>query len=371
MQSKHKKTILNLLLYAVGILLVCILGPRLIRFFSPFVIGGIVAWIANPLVRFFEKRLKIVRKHGSWLVIVCVLALVITVCYFTVAWVVREGIAFAKSIPELYASSAETFAQIGQKLSGIFSRLSPELGAAITDFFGNIDTYVGELVSTIGMPALSIVGDVTKNIPNLLVMTIFMFLAAYFFIADKERISVLTKKLLPQSVLDRVEWIKTMFSKAVGGYFVAQFKIMGVIAAVLLIGFLILGVDYAVLWAVLIALLDFFPFLGTGTAIWPWAAFQVVSGNYAMAAGLMVIYVICLLLHQLLQPKFVGDTVGMDSLTTLLCMFIGYRFGGVLGMILAVPIGIILLNLFKAGAFDKLLADVKALIQDFNAYRKN
>lgn len=371
MQSKHIKTILNLTLYAVGLLLVCILGPRLIRFFLPFVIGGIVAWIANPLVRFFEKKLKIVRKHGSWLVIVCVLALVITACYFAVAWLVREAIGFAESIPGLYASSAETFGKIGTQLSGVFSRLSPELGSAITDFFANLDSYAGELMGKIGMPALSLVGDVTKNIPNLLVMTIFMFLAAYFFVADKERILAIARKVLSQSLLDRVEWMKELFSRAVGGYFVAQFKIMGVIAAVLLVGFLILGVDHAVLWAILIALLDFFPFLGTGTAIWPWAAFQVVSGNYGMAAGLMVIYVICLLLHQLLQPKFVGDTVGMDSLTTLFCMFIGYRFGGVLGMILAVPVGIILLNLYKAGAFDKILSDVKALIRDFNAYRKS
>lgn len=371
MQSKHIKTILNLMLYAVGILAICILGPKILSFFWPLVIGWIVAWIANPLVRFFEKKLKIVRKHGSWLVIVSVLALVIAACYAVIAWLVREAMAFVQSLPGTYSATAEVFGKLGKDISALFGKMSPELGAKTTEFFANIDSYAGELIGQLGMPTLSIVGDITKNIPNLLVMTIFLFLAAYFFVADKERISAGLKKILPQSFLEHVSWVKKMFSQAVGGYFVAQFKIMGVIAAILLVGFLILGVNHAVLWAILIAFLDFFPFLGTGTAIWPWAAFQVVSGNYGMAAGLMVIYFICLLVHQLLQPKFVGDTVGLDSLTTLFCMFIGYRLGGVIGMIIAVPIGIIIRNLCKAGAFDKILGDVKALIRDFNTYRKS
>lgn len=371
MQSKHVKTILNLILYAAGIFLICVFGPKLLRFFAPLVIGGIFAWIANPLVRFFEKKLKIVRKHGSWLVIVCVLGLVIAACYLAVSWIVREATAFIDSIPGLYASMAAVMEDLGKNTSSVVAGISPALGEKVTEIFVNLDTYAGELIGQLGMPTLGVVGDITKNIPNLLVMTIFVFLSAYFFVADKEKLSILSKKILPKAFWDRMDWVKKMFSQAVGGYFLAQFKIMGVIAAILLVGFLILGVDYAVLWAILISLLDFFPFLGTGTAIWPWAVFQVLSGNYMMAAGLMVIYIICLLVHQLLQPKFVGDTVGMDSLTTLVWMFIGYRVSGVLGMILAVPVGIIVQNLYKAGAFDKILGDIRSLIHDFNRYRKS
>lgn len=371
MQSKHVKTVINLIVYVMGVLLLCIFGPKLLKFFMPFVIGWIVAWIANPLVKFFEKRLKIVRKHGTWLVIVGVLALVITGCYFIFAWLIQEGVAFVKSIPEAYSAIVEGFRAIGNNLSGLFAKLPPNMESGITEFFVNIDTYIGELVGSLGMPTLSAAGGIAKNIPNLLVQSIFMLLSAYFFIADKEKISMEIHRIVPQSVLDHVAWVKRMFSKAVGGYFKAQFKIMGVIAVILWLGFLILGVDYTILWALLISLLDFLPFLGTGTAIWPWAAFQLLTGDYYMAVGLMVIYLICLLVHQLLQPKFVGDTVGMDSMTTLFFMFIGYRISSVFGMIIAVPIGIIIVNLYKAGAFDKIIGDVRELITDFNQYRNS
>lgn len=344
MQSKHVKTILNLLIYVIGILLICLLLPKLLRFFMPFVIGWVIALIANPLVKFFEKRLKIVRKHGTWLVIVGVLAAVIGVCYAVISWLVREGVAFVEHLPEIYDAVTKGLHEIGVDASS--------------------------LTESISFPSLSVATDAVSNLPNLLVQAIFMFLAAYFFIADKEKISAGFHKILPDSLIERWDWMKQMFSKAVGGYFVAQFKIMGVIAAILFVGFLILDVEYATLLALIIAFLDFIPFLGTGTAIWPWAAFQLATGDYYMAIGLMIIYLICLLVHQLLQPKFVGDTVGMDPLTTLIFMFIGYRISGVFGMIIAVPIGIILINLFKAGAFDKMIEDMKSLIEDFNEYRK-
>ncbi len=311
----------------------------------PFVIGGVIALIANPLVKFFEKRLKIVRKHGTWLVIVGVLVLVIAICYLALSWLVREGVAFVAHLPEIYAAISEGLQEIGVEASF--------------------------LTENISFPTLSVATDAVSNLPNLLVQAIFMFLAAYFFIADKEKISAGLNKIVPDSLVERWDWTKKIFSKAVGGYFVAQFKIMGVIAVLLFVGFLILDVEYATLLALIIAFLDFIPFLGTGTAIWPWAAFQLATGDYYMAIGLMIIYLICLLVHQLLQPKFVGDTVGMDPLTTLIFMFIGYRISGVLGMIIAVPIGIILINLQKAGAFDKMIGDVKSLIADLNEYRKN
>lgn len=371
MSSKHIKTILNLLTYIIGLLLTVFFLPKLLRFFLPFVIGWIISMIANPLVKFFEKRLKIIRKHGSWVVIIGTLALVVGACYLIISWFAGEAARFVRALPEMYSAMLAGFHDIELNLSSFMQKFSPAFQKNLSDIFANIDTYTGNLIGTLGMPTLSFAGDIVSHLPNILVQAIFMFLSAYFFIADKETISAKIKNLIPHSLTDHIIWIKSIFSRAVFGYFKAQFKIMGVIAAILFIGFMILGIDYALLWAILIAILDFIPFLGTGTAIWPWAAFQLLTGDFYMAIGLMVIYVICLLVHQLLQPKFVGDTVGMDPLTTLVCMFIGYRFSNVIGMIIAIPIGIIIINLNKAGAFDKIIHDVKELVEDFNIYRKN
>ena len=114
--------------------------------------------------------------------------------------------------------------------------------------------------------------------------------------------------------------------------------------------------------ALLIAFLDFLPFFGTGTAMIPWAVYEFFMGDYKITVSLVVIYVVTQVVRQLLQPKLVGDSVGLNPLVTLLLLYIGYRMGGVLWMILAVPIGMVLINMCQAGAFDYIFDDVRILI---------
>ena len=89
-----------------------------------------------------------------------------------------------------------------------------------------------------------------------------------------------------------------------------------------------------------------------------------------MAVGMIVLYVVSLVVHQIVQPKLIGDSVGLDPFASLLFMFIGYRVGSVVGMILAIPIGMILINLYEAGAFDTLVWCVREVVNDFNNFRK-
>ncbi len=155
-----------------------------------------------------------------------------------------------------------------------------------------------------------------------------------------------------------------------GGYFKAQFKIECWIYILLVIGLMILGVDYAFLVAFGIAVLDFLPVFGTGTVMVPWAVIELLSENYRMMFGLIAIWLIGQLVRQVIQPKIVGDSIGMDAIPTLFLLYIGYRVAGVLGMILAVPIGIILVNLYEEGAFDTTRQSLRILVAGFNHFRR-
>ena len=85
-------------------------------------------------------------------------------------------------------------------------------------------------------------------------------------------------------------------------------------------------------------------------------------GDYKRAVVLVVIYAITQIVRQLIQPNLVGDSVGLNPLVTLLLIYIGYRIGGVIWMILAVPVGMVLINMCQAGAFDYIFDDIKILI---------
>ena len=170
------------------------------------------------------------------------------------------------------------------------------------------------------------------------------------------------KKIAPESVEKRMTLVMDNLRYALGGYFKAQFKIMGVVFLILVVGFAVLGIRYFVLVAFLISFLDFLPFFGTGTAMIPWGIYKFLMGDYKTAIILVVLYAITQIIRQLLQPKLVGDSVGMNPLVTLLLLYVGYRLGSVFGMILSVPIGMVLINMLQAGAFDYILDDVWILV---------
>ena len=237
--------------------------------------------------------------------------------------------------------------------------------------WGNtLSNYLSEVVAAIGAPTVEAAGSVARNIPNAFVMFVVTMLSAYFFIADRERIMGFVRQVMPKSVMQHCDRIYAQIKKLIGGYFAAQFKIMGIVALILFVGFLFLRVRYAILFAFLIAFLDFLPFFGTGTALIPWAVVLFLAGDYGTAIGLVIIYLVSQVVRQVIQPKIVGDSMGLDPLATLFFMYVGFKIKGIAGMILAVPAGVILIELFHAGVFLPLTDGIKEIITDINEYRK-
>ncbi len=365
------KILLNILIPAAGILLVCLLGPWLLRFFMPFVIGWIIAMIANPLVRFLEKHMKIVRRHSSVVIVVLVLALVIGVLYLVCSRLFWETAGLIRDLPGMVESLKEELADAASSLSRFVNVLPQSVRDWLTRLNDNLDSAVGQLLQSIASPTMTAAGNVARAVPGALVYAIVTILSSYFFIVERDQILSAMRRFIPAPVWEYFEFLKNDMLKLLGGYFLAQFRIMFVVAVILAIGFLILGVNYSVIWAVLIALLDFLPLFGTGTALFPWAVVKLLSGEWPFAAGLVFLYILTQVVRQIIQPKIVGDSLGVPPLATLFLLYLGFKVRGISGMILAVPLGIIAVNLYEYGAFDSLVENVKLLAEEINRFRKS
>lgn len=373
MNSSRKRTYLKVFLnlgISLCILLVCVfLLPRIIIWFMPFVTGWIIALIASPLVHFFEKRLKIRRKAGTAFVIISVIALVILAGYLIGAQLVEQIAEFIGDVPKLWETAQEDFAQIGEKLSVALKYLPSELQLTINSITGNVQEYFGGIMESISEPTITALGNFVGSLPNIVISVIMSLLFAYFYVADKGYLSGLLEKAIPDSVLVRLQMIKRGLTKAVGGYFKAQLKIEVWMYLLLGIGFSILQVKYAFLIAIGVAILDLLPFFGTGTVLIPWAIIKFLSADYKMVIGLLIIWGVGQLARQLIQPKIVGDSVGLAPIPTIILLFVGYRVAGVIGMIIAVPIGIIILNLYEEGVFDTTINSLKILYAGISNFR--
>ncbi len=358
-----RRNLLNIGIFAAEILLLAIAGPALVRFFLPVIIGWLIAQLANPLVHFLEKHLHIVRKHSSFGVIFGAIFLIVASCYYAALWIWQEAGELVQRLPVYYQALVQGLDKIAENLQSVADRMPLETREKIADFTEHFTDYLGRIVSSLGGGTVEAAGNAAKNIPSLLISFIFSLLFAYFFIAQRERVHRILRHVIPEQTREGLRMVWGNLKYAVGGYFRAQFKIMGVVGLILAAGFLFMQIDYAVLLAALIALMDFLPMLGTGTALLPWALFCALSDALPRAAGLLVLYVVTQLTRQLIQPKIMGDSIGVDTLTTLFLLFVGYRVSGLLGMILAVPAGLIVLQLYEAGAFEHMMKNVRELME--------
>lgn len=366
----YKKIAIDLLLTITIVLLLIFVAPKLIAFFLPFVIGYAIALIANPVVKFLEKRLKIVRRHGSAIVIVVVLALIIGALYLVISVLLREIISFITDLPNLYDNINLQIKEVQNNLQGVYRAFPMGIQKFIDNLGNNIGEYVTTFIQKIELPSISDAGIFVKNAADFLFAMIITIMSSYFFIAEKERMSTQLKKALPESWTDKIKMIVDNFKLAFGGYLKAQLKIMLIMTIILFVGFEIMNIGYSLLLALVVAFLDFLPFFGTGAVLWPWAVVELVTGNYISAVGLIIIYLICQVVRQILQPKLVGDSIGISALETLVFMYIGYKLKGIIGIIIGIPIGMVLVNFYKSGAFDGIIEDIRYISRDIVKLRK-
>lgn len=199
------------------------------------------------------------------------------------------------------------------------------------------------------MNILTGLSEFVTGIPALVVKVIVMVVASFYMTADYDRIMAAAGKYLPEKVKRTVRTVKEHGGNTLKAYLKSYFLLFLITFAELAAGLWLLRIPYAPLIALAIAVFDILPVLGTGGILLPWTAVLLVMGNYPMAAGILVLYIVIVIVRNTLEPKIVGKQVGLHPLVTLVAMFTGLQLGGLPGIILA-PMGVVILvNMGKSG----------------------
>lgn len=369
----YLKAITNIVIYIISIALVIVVLPWAINFFLPFIIGWIISLIANPVVKFFEEKIKFKRKAMSAIMIVLIIALIILAGYALISLFVTQGIGFVQSMPEKWAIwktnldfwSKSINNSMPEKMRDSLSSLGTKLEEQISHFISSMGAN-----SEFATSALSTVTSKLGSIATIIIGIIMCVLSAYLFTAEHNNIVAGFEKYAPKALYMKVEAAYRGLKKAVSGYIKAQLKIEFWVYIITLIGLIIVNVDYSVIIAFLVAILDILPFFGAGLIMVPWGIYHILNAHYFLGIGLLVTWAIGQLVRQLIQPKLIGDSVGLPPIPTLFSLFIGYKVLGVFGMVIAVPIAMILISLYEEGVFTTLVSSLVIIRRGIADFRK-
>ena len=192
-----------------------------------------------------------------------------------------------------------------------------------------------------GIPAALM--SLLAALPGILVFTLVMIVAAFYLGNDVSSVNAFIARQLPASSRHYLFEAKAKLAEAGVKYVKAYLLLLLITFIQLLIGFLCLKLPYALTLAALIALIDILPILGVGTVLIPWAAVLLIRGEIYTGIGLLILFAVIAVVRQIIEPKIVGDSIGLPPLATLIVMYAGYHFMGFAGLFVF-PLAMILLK---------------------------
>lgn len=361
---------LRILIVAV-ILLICIkFGNVLMSFFLPFILAYFVsAMFLMPVIRKLSGKFEHFRRFWAIVFVVFIMAIaaliLMGICYYLITQIsdmVRNWEYYRNSLDDL----AKTLSEL------ISSRTSLTYDTVLNYIYSLADKVVEWVTNDLpGLAAPTLVDGISSYAPtvgNFFLGFLFFLMATYFICADYPIIRNKLKSAVPESMRPHISQIKKAAGSAAFGYVRAQFIVSGLVSLIAFTVFLIIGQNYASLFAILVGLVDFIPLLGSGAILIPWTVMLVITGNYIKAIVLCALTVALFLFRRIVEPKIVGDQTGLHPLVSLISLYIGIKFGGILGMIMAPILCMIFIGLYNVGFFKPTMDDIKLLIARASAY---
>lgn len=372
--KKYSKYFLMLALIIVVVLFLRIL-PLAVKLFLPFIIAWVVSLMASPLVSFLKNKLHLPYRIGaaiSVLLLLTLLALLIMLLISGITgasgYITENWESMVESISEYINSAYRGLIRWSDSLPFDFmevlekelnkssirptfktTSLSRDIEKISSDFMAELTSWLLPFAGNVATGTISVV----KSLPTVIIFIVMLILSTYFFTAGKGKFTLWYNKNTSDNFREKMHVIKTECFGALLGMLKAQFILALITATELFIGFMVMGIDNALILALVIAIVDLLPILGVGTVLIPWAIINLLAGgSLYISIGMTVLYLICLSVRNILQPKIMGESIGISSLASLISIWVGYKIYGFIGMLIMPVIVTLIYKFYEVGLFD-------------------
>ncbi len=323
------------------IILLLIAGYFLIPISIPFIIALITALILDPAVRFIQRRFKINRKGSVIIVFILFLFLIGFAGTFIVTKAVSQVINFAENVPtyinqvnKIYENWEQSFKQYAKDLPPEFIK---QVSASVEDHLTALNTTVKEKIT------IDNLAQMFAKVPQYLISFLVYLIGLFLFMLELPIIKAKLYNLFTEETAEKVSLMNARLSSVILGFFKAQFLLSIIIFLSSLAGLLIIAPDVALIMALIIWIVDLIPIIGSIIILGPWSLFMFLSGNTVMGVKLAILAIILLAIRRIVEPKVMGQQIGLSPLATLIAMFLGLKLFGVFGFIIG-PLLVIAFN---------------------------
>lgn len=307
----------------------------LLPLLSPFLLGALLALAAEPMVGFLCRRLHMPRVVSTAISVSMAFCFLAMLLLMLCAFALRQLKNLAGILPDLETAARTGLALVQTRLLDLAALAPKGIRPLLEDNVRTLLADSGNLLGKLTAWLLGLAGSILAHVPDSALGLGTAILSAFLISAKLPQIRKWLLRRIPRQQLRSALETARRMRKVLGRWLLAQGKLMSITFAIVAAGLTLLRIPSGILWAVLVALVDALPILGTGTVLVPWSVVSFLQGDTPRALGILGIYITAALIRSMLEPKLLGKHLGLDPLVTLIALYIGYRLWGVGGMILA------------------------------------
>jgi len=310
---------------------------------SPFLFAFIVAYIIRKPANFVATKLKIPYKIVA-ILLVLIFYLIIGLLLVIIGVKLFSTILdLIYKLPSIYYSHILPSLELSfNKIEDLILQVDPTYLESVNDIFNQTVRGLGQSITSISMKAVTFLSVKASSLPALFVRILITLISTFFIASDYEKLSKFMFRQLSGKtkavVLNIKDYIINTLFVVVRSYIL----IMSITFVELSIGLSIIRIENAIFIAAIVAIVDILPVLGTGTVMIPWAVITAIQGNVPRAVSLLILYLIITVIRNIVEPRFIGKQMGLHPIVSLMCMFIGAKLFGAIGLF-GMPIAVSLL----------------------------
>ncbi|MBQ4354158.1 MAG: sporulation integral membrane protein YtvI [Clostridia bacterium] len=348
--DKQLKFLISIAYYGILIAGVYLFIRFLVPPLTPFLLGFAVAWLLRRPAMFLADKLHIpkkLRKVPSLLLTVAFYILVIGIFFFLGAQIGSVLGEFLPRLPDLVKN--QILPLINRSVEIVREFLAQyDIAAAeqIDTWFRDLSSEIVAIITSFSTSAVKFISSIAAGMPSLILKIVLTVISTFYFSLDFDRITAFLRSLLPQKGQEMLHSLKEKAHKSLGVFIRSYILVFLMTCAELSLGFYILKIPYALLLGIVVAVVDILPVLGTGLVLLPWSLVCLIIGNYFLGIGILLLYIIITVIRNIVEPKLVGNQIGLHPLATLISMFVGLQLFGLLGLFLF-PVTLSILVQFK------------------------
>lgn len=301
----------------------------------PFLLAAALAAALEPLIDLMQRRLRFRRGFSAAVLTLFLLFLLGGFLSLLLGTLWREAKGLLEQLPQLLTALRTLLESLAERIERA-AVLPPWLslhGTLLDTLHEQSSTLIAALVDRLWTLLRAAAGAA----PQVLLSAATTVLAVYFTLSAWPQLCAALRKRLSSPRRAKLRAMREAALHSLLRWLRAQCILFLLTLLQLLGGFLLLGLDYPLLFAVLTALVDALPVFGTGTVLLPWALLSLAAGNAPLCIALVALYLGTLLVRSLAEPRLLSASVGLPPVASLFAMYLGWCAFGVGGM-LALPL---------------------------------